>query len=119
MTKLTAARKNEIKTALANALQSEKMHSCYGGCARIYLKAGMACTVDELFQLTKRQQTSKEKAHKKEVDYVFTELGGRVVGKRFYIGYDNNTKIEYSKAVNICNNLKAIGISVNVEGDED
>jgi hypothetical protein len=119
---MTATTKTAIKQAIAAGLSSTESHACYGGCARIYLKAGLLLSVDELFSLNLAAQTRTEKARQKNVKAALELLdaaGFKTIRGKAYIGYDNNDKKVYSKAVNLANALIAAGIPLTVEGIED
>ena len=95
---------------------------CYGGCARIYIQGGGMLTIDEMMSLTIRQQSSLKKQRRNLQSQVLQALEGigfKIIRGRAYIGYDNNTKKEYSLASAIVESLKAIGVQMEVVAEED
>ena len=114
--------KTEIKKAIVQALESPAHLNCYGGCARIYLEVSSALSIDDLFKLNKREQNTAERKHKKVAATameILETLGFKTIGSRVYIGYDNGTKIQYSKACAIKDGVKGLGIHFLVEAKED
>ena len=116
----------DIKAAIASGLSSTATHTCAGGAARIYLKAGCLLSIDEVMKLSIKKQNAIEKQRGWIADSVISEISastGRttmLAGNWIYLGYDNaNEHNVYSRAMNISIALKAIGVNFNVEGHED
>ena len=123
MSTTAATQPKVILTAIKTGIANTAHHACYGGCARIYLKEGSLLSIDELFSLSKAEQKKAEKARKKDVRIAMNYLElfgkGKAIGGKVYMGYDNNDKVTYSKAVNIAAALKEVGVNLTVEGIED
>jgi hypothetical protein len=123
MNTATAAQSKVILDAIKAGIANTAHHTCYGGCARIYLKEGSLLTIDELFSLSKAEQKKAKKARQKDVKIAMNYLElfgkGKTIGGKVYMGYDNNDKVTYSKAVNIASALKEVGVNLSVDGIED